>query len=127
MAIDVGNGTTITFGTSSFAGLITALNGWTRTRGSVPTSNMATTSDMTFIPEDLQDPGEMNVDIQFDPTQHLPIDLVAETITVDWAGSAKTWAASGFATEVTAAAELDGLMTGSYTIKFSGAITEVLI
>ena len=48
-----------------------------------------------------------------------------ETITVDWAGDSTTnkWAATGFMVSSENGAAIGEMMTGSYTVKFSDAMT----
>lgn len=128
MAIDNGTGTSIGFGTSSFAATVTAINGESIERVAIRTSHLGTTTAHTFTPGDLFDPGELSLDLQFDPDNKPPLNGAAETITVTFpvaAGesSGATWAASGFVTGFSYGVPFEELMTGTMTIKLSGDIT----
>lgn len=82
MAADIGTGTTITFGTSSFTAEIMSVNGNDITREDIDTTHMGTTNYRTFIPADLVDGGSIELEINFDPDSQPPIAGAAETITI---------------------------------------------
>ena len=117
-----GQGTTIVFGTSSFAGELISIDGWARARDFFETSHMGTTTAKTFSPADLQDPGEISGVFEFEGADAPPIGAVAETITVTWGGSG-SWAASGFMTAFEPQAQMGERMTASFTLKLSGAVS----
>ena len=128
MPVDLGTGTTITFGTSGFTANVVSVDWDGIERASVQTSHLGTTTAHTFIPGDLYNPGEISLEIQFDPDDFPPIDQAAETITVTFplssgGSTAANWAGTGFATGFTAGVPLEELMTGTLTVKMSGAIT----
>ena len=128
MPVNNGTAGTITFGTSGFTASITNINWDGIERASLPTSHLGTTTAHTFIPGDLYDPGEISLDIQFDPDDFPPISAVAETITVTYpltagATTAANWASTGFLTGASHIVPLEALMTGTITVKLSGAIT----
>jgi len=129
MPVDTGTGATITFGTSSWSANILSIDWSGLSRDSIETTHLGTTAAKTFIPEDLYDSGEVSLDFQFDVDDFPPIDQAAETITItaplsSSGSTAGKWAATGFMTDfsfnVTTGAEL---MSGSATVKFTGAIT----
>jgi hypothetical protein len=127
-APDLGNGTTVTFGTSSFTANITGVSWGGISRESINTSHLGTTTDHTFIPGDLVDNGEVSLTIQYDGTVSPPIitNGAAETVTIDWGGVGvnNTWAASMFQTSFEIGeATVDGLMTATIGLKASGAVT----
>lgn len=129
MPVDNGQGASVTFGTSGFTANIASISHDGIERTAIPTTHLGTTTAMTFIPGDLFDPGELSLDIQFDPDDYPPIDQPAETITVTFplgsgGSSAATWAASGFATGFSYAVAVEELMTGTLTVKFTGDITD---
>ncbi len=102
--------------------------GWSGiSRESIPTSNMASSGAMTFLPAKLYDPGELRVELLFDPEQSpvTPITAAAETVTVTYADAApaSTMAASGFMTNFEIAGPLEDRMTATATLKLSDAIT----
>ena len=125
MATDIGTGTTVTFGTSAFSADILNVDWSGITRESVNTSHMGTTSDHTFMPTDLVDNGTIVMEIAHIATLSPPIitNGPAETVTVRWAGHATAWAASAFQTEYSIGAPLEDKMTGTLTLKVTGAIT----
>lgn len=123
MAFDLGIGTTIVFGTSGFSADILSIDGWDRTREKIETTHMGTTSEKTFTPSALSDPGELSLTIHFLGSEAEPIGLVPETITIDWGGSGNTWSGSGFVTSYSPQAPIEDRMTASMTIAFSGAIS----
>ena len=133
--VDIGTGTTITFGTSNFSSELTGL-GWSGiARESVDTSHMGTSAagateigQRTFIPGDLVDPGEISIELHFDPDQQPPIDQATETITISFplvAGDATPadWACSGFMTDFELGVPLEDKMTATATLKITGNIT----
>ena len=123
MAGDEGQGTTLTFGTSGFAALITSIGVPERTREAIETTHLGTTTAKTFQPSDLYDGGEMAISYQFDPALTEPITGAAETVTITFP-SANTYYFSGFWTSVGASVELGpSLMAGNAVIKVSGAVS----
>ncbi len=127
MAVGPGNGTTIVFGTSGFAGVITAINGVSLSRGSISTSSMLTALDMTFVPDDLSDAGEITYSGHHAGALDPPITggAAVETVTIDWAGdgAGSRWAADGFMTGFSPGAPMGDMMTFDATVKLSGALT----
>ena len=137
MAIDVGTGATVVFGTSSATGNITSIEWSGIDRGSVDTSWLGTTVARTFIPTDLYDPGELELEMDFDTQSTASattggifdlIDAAAETITVTFPiASGDTtggkWAASGFMTSLSMSNPLEEKVTASATFKMTGALT----
>lgn len=117
MATDVGTGTTIGFGTSSFTAEITNVGLDGITRPSIDTSHMSST-ERTFIPGDLVDHGSVQVDINFDPDDQPPIAGAAETVTITFPSGA-TLVGSAFCTDWSAAVPLEEKMTASFTLKWA--------
>ena len=125
---DEGFGTTITFQTGFFAEIMSV--GWDGLeRGDIETSHMTTSSGWrTFQPSDLKNPGELTVEISFDPDEAPPITAAAETVTVTFpiptgGNTAATWACSGYMKSMSNAVPFDGKMTATCVIKFSGVPT----
>lgn len=117
---------TITFSTGFFAKILSLA--WSGIeRGAVDTSHLGTTTARTFIPTNLYDAGELEVELIFEAETTPPITGAAETVTVtvasDGAGGTSTWAASGFLTGFEFTGTLEEMMTATARIKFSGAIT----
>lgn len=125
MATDIGTGSTITFGTSSFTADVLSIGLSGITREAINTSHMATTADHTFMPTDLVDNGEISLEIAFVAGLTPPIitNGAAETVTIAFAGSATTWSMSAFQTSFDITAPLEDKMIATMTLKVSGAIT----
>ena len=86
---------------------------------------MATPSERTFQEDDLSDVGEMTVSVFCVVSRDQIVGTANETITVDWAGDSTTnkWSATGFMVSSENGAAIGEFMTGSYTVKFTGAMT----
>lgn len=122
-----GHGIAITWETGFFA-WITSVNPATIARAALETTNSATTTARTFRPEVLYNMGELSVTIQFDASKTPPITEAAESITITYpmaagATSAATWVGSGFMTAYNPTVEINGIMTATCTIKWTGALT----
>lgn len=125
MAVGVGDGTTVAFGTSGFTANIISVNGPSPTRQSIDQSHLGSSGWKTFLASGLVDGGEMSMTIQYDPTVSIPISAVAETVTIDPAGTGSTLSFTGFLTGATHSFELDALMQADITVKVSGPITGI--
>lgn len=128
MPADIGTGTTITFGTSSFTAQVLAINNTGTSRESIDTSHMGTVGGRTFISGDLFDPGQLDLDIQFLPEARPPYTGAAETVTVTFPTNGTQtvgakYAALGFVTAFDWSDPMEDLMTASTSIKFSGNIS----
>ena len=103
-------------------------------RESIPTSHLGTTGGRTFLEGDLYDPGELEVEYQVDTenpstsASKPPYELVQATVTIKFPkkpniNNAAQVSALGFVTSVSPyTLELEGLVVGSLTIKFSAAL-----
>lgn len=83
---------------------------------------------MTFFPSALKNPGELQVDILFNPNLTPPIDEDADTVRVtfplgDGETNAAYWECEGFMTDFEWTGPHDDLETAKVTIKFSGTPT----
>lgn len=127
MSVGTGNGTTVVFGTSLFAGLVTSIDGFSLTRGWVNSSNMATTADHTGLPDDLSQVESLTYSGHHSGDLDPPITggTALETVTVDWAGEGggNTWAALGAMTAFSASAPMGDMMTFTATVNFSGPLS----
>jgi hypothetical protein len=126
---DTGHGATITFGTSSLAYSWTKMGAAETDRGEVETTTLATTDYKTFMPGDLADPGEFEVEYLFDTetAQNCIAGLAAETITVTFpvpsGGSvAARCTGTGFVKKRTLIPELstDTIQVGKLTVRWDG-------
>jgi len=116
-------GLTITMDTGFMAEIL-SVTGPGGERISIPTSHMGTTVAHTFIPGDLVDWGEVQVELAFVPKTRPPIDDPAETISLNFPDStASVWSFSGFLTNFEPTGELEARMTATCTIKVSGDVT----
>lgn len=125
---DIGTGITVTFLTSSFSANVIGIDGPGMERASIETSHLATTTAKTFMPGDLYDAGQLDLEIQFDPNLNPPISSAAETIRITWPlasgqSVAAKWEFSGFMTAYKPSGKLEELLTGTATVKATGAIT----
>jgi hypothetical protein len=127
----VGFGVSITF-SSGFCAFITNVDWDGISRTIIDTSNNSLTTPFwrTFIPGKLVDPGSISVELLLDPNNDatVPITAAAASVTVTFPKftgftTAPTWAASGFMSDFKLGAPMDGVMTATANIKFSGAIT----
>lgn len=123
----IATGSTVTFASSSFSAEITAINWGGIARVALQSSSMSTTNDHTFVTGALVDNGEVSIDVLFDGNESPPIitNGAAETVTIKWGANTNTYAASMINTGWEMAAALEELMTGTVTLKPSGALTLV--
>lgn len=134
--VDIGTGTSVVFGTSGFSAQLLDVSGPGFKRESVPTFHMGTTADpgagkagsQTHMPVDLVDPGELSMEIHFNPSTTPPLHKVAESITITFPVPAgltnpATWVGSGFITSYEPKIPLEGKMTGSLVVKLTGPVT----
>ena len=127
-ATDVTTGATVVFGTSSFTAELLSIGLPSISRGSVDTTNLATTAARTYRPVDLIDWGELELEMNFDADAEPPMDGAAETITITFpipsgGTSGATIAGSGFFTAFSVTAQLEEKMTATATIKWTGDLT----
>lgn len=92
-------------------------------RDAVDTTTLATVGGKTFIPSDTYDPGQLNVEMQFDTDRSLTaITATAETVTITFSdGETNAHSNGGFLTDFAMNVD-EGVMTATGTIKFSGSV-----
>jgi len=122
-----GHGVAITFGSGFFA-WITDVNPSSMRREALETTNSATTTARTFTPELLVNYGELRITFQFDASKDPPIEGAAESITITFpraagAATAANWTGTGFMTAYEPTVPINGIMTATATIKWTGSIT----
>jgi hypothetical protein len=122
-----GHSAAITFGTGFFA-WITDINPSSMRREALETTHSATTTARTFIPEKLVNYGDLRVTMLFDASKDPPIEGAAESITITYpmaagATTAATWTGTGFMTAYEPTVPINGIMTATATIKWTGAVT----
>lgn len=128
MPVDLGTGTSITFGTSGFTANLLTVNPVSASRPAIDTTHLGTTTARTFTPADLIDWGNLEITFQFDVDDEPPIGTAAETITITFplssgGSTAGDIEGTGFMTDFSSEVQLEELMTGSATIKWSGDLT----
>ena len=131
MAVDIGQGTYVTFGSalSATSGYkITGVNHGGISRAVADATHMNSTAK-EFVASAIYDPGELSVEVLFDPAVKPTSDMtnVATNQAVDvyWASGGTTttlWSAYGFATGFEAGAQMEDMMSGTLTIKLSGTL-----
>ena len=123
---DIATGTTVNFATSGFTGHLLDVSWDGIERVSVDTSHLGTVDFRTFIPGELTDPGELSLELAFDPDDTPPFNGAAEVITVTFPLFALTtpadWEANGFMRTFSLGAPLEEKMTATTAIKMSAAI-----
>jgi len=118
-----GHGTTVTFGTSGFASNLISVDGPSASREDVDNTHMGTSAAKAYLPSALYDGGEVTLHVEHDASASVPIDQAAETITIDWAGSANTYAFSGYIKGYTPGAAIGERMEADVVVKVTGAVT----
>lgn len=131
VAVDEGHGATLGLGTSTWdtAALIKSIAFSGATRAALETTHLATANGRSFMPEDLPDYGEMDVEF-YHIDSIAPPYAAAETITVTYPlgsgqSGAATFACSGFCTDYKPGdpTGVGEIMMGSAKWKFTGAPT----
>ena len=127
MAI-LGNGCTLTLASTGVSLEITSLTSSGITWAFQPTSHLGTTGGHTFLRSNIYDPGEISCTYIVDPDDNdtLLTNSNSETITLTYSDTpAASEAASGFVVTFDPAStlEVDGVITGSLTLKRTGSIT----
>lgn len=124
--VDLGFGTTITFGTSGYGAVSTtaellSVTGDNFTFEAVDTTHLNSTTARSFIRSDLYDPGTYSFEMHFDPSLTPPSGTASETYTITFPDST-TWACSGFMTGYNFGTSEDK-MTLTMEVKLTGVIT----
>lgn len=134
-AVNVGTASTVTFGTSGYSANIENVDWSGMERAAFETTHMSTTlpganqiGGKTFIPSKFADPGEITLEVQYNPQTNPPLNGVAETITIGWPlvsgdSTAASWACSGFLRSFRITDPHDGKMMATAVVKLSGNIS----
>lgn len=131
MAVDIGQGTYVTFGTALHTATgykISGVNHGGITRAVAAATHMLS-SAKEFVASSIYDPGELSVEVLFDPSIRPTADLANvatnQVVNVYWAngGTATSlWSAFGYASGFEAGAQMEDMMSGTLTIKLSGTL-----
>lgn len=135
MANDIGQGSTISFGgilTNSNSATTFKVNNiqWSgMQRDVVDASHMLTSGGKDFVASEIYDPGEISVEIHYDPSVNPVTPLTnattAQVVYMRFAsGGSSTygWSSYGFMSGFEAGVPKDDMMTGTITIKLSGSV-----
>lgn len=125
--VDVGTGTTITHGTTSYAIEILNVDGEV-SRAVVDTTHMGTTGARTKRVSDLYDPGSITVRAHLNPDEEAPYYSAEETVTVTFPvpsglTNGATVAATGAVSRFSWSSPLEDKMTCTYTVTFMDDLT----
>lgn len=101
MASGTGNGWTLTLATTGAIGNIISMTGFDQVLPEVDDSHLGTADVAENMPGDLEDPGEFEVEVEFDTSEDQPSRGVVETITVTsklrtGESTAAKWAGTGY-------------------------------
>ena len=121
----VATAATLVGGSSGAFGNLTSINPSGAARESLETTIMGTTTDKTFMPSDLQDPGEIGFEGLYDGSDlHADLGAAVETWTLTFrtGGTPTLFVVDGFLTAFDCSGELEGIWTYSGTIKCTGGI-----
>ena len=122
---DIGTGSTITHGTTSYSIEVTGMSGEI-SRVAQDTTHMGTTGARTKVVGDLYDPGSVTVTAYLNPDEEAPYTSAAETVTVQFPTSLATGATvagSGAVTNFSWGTQTEEVMTCSYTVTFLDDLT----
>ena len=131
MAVDIGQGTYVSFGTALHTATgykITGVNHNGISRAVADATHMLS-SVKEFVASSIYDPGEVSVEVLHDPAVKPVADMsnvaTNQVVNVYWAngGTAVTlWSALGYMTGYEAGAQMEDMQSGTVTIKLSGAL-----
>jgi len=135
MAVDIGQGTYITFGgvlgSGATAGYkLTGLSWSGIERAVADGTHMLTTGGKEYVASEVYDPGEVSAEVLFDPSVKpwtaLTSVTTAQTVEVRFAAGGSTtmlWSAYGYMTGFEVGSQMEDMQTGTVTIKLSGSVT----
>ena len=120
MGLDVGTASTVAFANSNFAGAIRNIKHNNISRPAIDLSHLGTTTARTFMPGDLYDAGELQLEVLFDPGIVRPaISGASENITITFP-DANSMSCYGFVTNWGYEIPLEDVIMAEVTCKFTG-------
>lgn len=126
MAVGPGDGTTVVFGASGFNANVVSVSGPSMVRGTLDSTHLGTAAGFkTKIMSNFVDPGSVTLEVQHDANLTVPMTDAFETVTIDWGGLGDTYAASMAASGYDPSASVDEIMTATFELAVSGAVTGV--
>jgi len=123
---DTGNGATLALGTTGAVGNVRNIGEIAKELGKIETSHLGTTGQKTYIPDDLEEPGEVEFEVEWTTTTTLPSTGVVETLTITYPkrtgeATAANHAGTGFITKVSTPQLVNGtLQVAKITFAFDG-------
>lgn len=123
---DLATGTTIAFATSSFTAEILDISISGISRNSHDMGHHGTTGGRPFKPDKTYDPGEITIEILYDPDDQPPITGSPEQVTIttpvpSGSSNGATHVVSAFVTNFDIGLPFEDRMIGSITLKASGS------
>ena len=123
---EMAQGASLAVGTANFAPDITSFTYSGLSRDDIDMSHLglSANSAMEFEPSDLYDPGELTLELNFDPNAAVRVPWVGatETVTITFADS-ETFAGSAYVKAFEFTGETNNKLTATCTVKFAAAIT----
>lgn len=123
---EMAQATAIVFGTSNFAPDITSFSYTGLSRDDIDMSHLglAANSAMEFEPSDLYDPGELTLELNFDPNAsvRVPWTGAVESVTITFPDS-ETFSGNAYVKAFEFTGETNNKLTATCTVKFAGEIT----
>jgi hypothetical protein len=117
-----GFGITVEFASGFFAEILDVTLP-EQVREAIETTHTVTPNgDATFIPSEIVDNGELQLDIAFHPDKTVPIHEPAEPVRINFPSGTK-WDFDGFMTSHAPTAPIDDRMTATVAVKVTGGIT----
>ena len=125
---DLGTGVVLTF-----AGItvnLTNIGMSGISREAIDTTHLGSSGAKSYLPSDLYEPGSLECEFQVDTTGPVTTQQIAtfmgtsvEAWTIQSGGSLGKWTGNGFIVDFSQDWPTEELMTGSFTLKCTGAIT----
>lgn len=118
-----GHGTTVTW--SGFTANLISVDGPSRERGAIDTTVMSAQTAMTYIAAALYDGGSMDLTVEYNGDETIPIGGAATEITIAWAGQSTGYKTqfTGFMTAFSPSAAIGERITGKVSCKVAGIIS----
>ena len=124
MGVDLGHGTTMTFGTSGWSVNIVDVGdiGWERE--TIDSTHLGTSDWKTYLFSRLRDGGSPTMTVQHDPSNLPPTSTTAETITITLYDT-NTIVFSGALSAYKISVASETMTTAQVTLKVTGSVTGV--
>jgi hypothetical protein len=126
-----GTGATITYGSSGFTAEVVSIKRSPRKFEKLDTTYLGTTGQKTYLRSLLADPGELDLEVHYNPDIRYPETTTSETFTITFPvigtnGTPSTDASSGFVVETQEVDIAIGkVMMSKIKVQLTGAVTHV--